>query len=580
MPGTADRDVLRVGGFELDLRARELRQAGRTIRLQEQPFEILHLLLERRGRVVTRDELRERLWPQGTFVDFEHSLNAAVKRLRAALGDDADNPAFVETLPRRGYRFIGAVDAPDEPLDTPATPAVRLAVLPFTELGHSGETDHFGEGLTDEMISQLGRLCRGCVGVVSGHSSMAFRRATASAREIGQALRADLLLEGTVRREGDRVRISARLISSATDTQLWVRSYDRQVADCLTVQADVAARIAQSLALELAPQQGMADGAARNPAAWNAYLKGRYHWQRTADTGAAQARAFLEEAVGLDPAFGAAWAVLSTVHVLRADHHHEVPRLALDRAADAARRALTLEPDLAAAHYATAEVARLRDWDWTGAREAYRQAIALNPCHEGARGGYAKFLAAQGLFAQAIREADVARELDPRCLTMNTIAAWVRYLAGDLETAIDLCRHNLEMDEHYAGARRLLGAVLLAAGQRREALRVLEAAAGEHGDPISIAWFAHALAVTGQRAAAVGCIDQVGPASGARPLPHVHLAIAWTGLGDLDAAFRAVETACDARETWVANVAVDPRLAPLRADARYPQVVRRLGLRG
>src|SRR5687767_7357266 len=207
---------VRFGSFELDVRARELRAGATRIRLQEQPFEILRLMLEKPGDVVTREELRHRLWPKGTFVDFEHSLNAAVKRLRAALGDDADNPQFVETLPRRGYRFIAPMDLAAvqsrrvSPALSSSSVKVRLAVLPFTDLSGESSQEYFADGLTEEMIAQLGGLCRGRVGVIARWSSMVFKGSSCRAREIGDALRADFLLEGSVRREGDRVRITAR----------------------------------------------------------------------------------------------------------------------------------------------------------------------------------------------------------------------------------------------------------------------------------------------------------------------------------------------------------------------------------
>ena len=245
---------MKFGSFELDVRLREFRAGSIRVRLQEQPFEILRLMLERPGDVVTREELRQRLWPAGTYVDFEHSLNAAVKRLRAALGDDAENPRFVETLPRRGYRFIARLDTAPAPASAPAKPVrPRLAVLPFANLSEDPAQEYFSDGLTEEMILQLGSVSGGRVGVLARWSSMVFKGTTRRAREIGDALGADYLVEGSVRREGDRVRITARLVEAASETQLWSEAYERELTDCLVVQTDVAARIARSLATELSP---------------------------------------------------------------------------------------------------------------------------------------------------------------------------------------------------------------------------------------------------------------------------------------------------------------------------------------
>lgn len=332
----AESELQRFGPFELDVRSRELRTGTACIRLQEQPFEILRLMLERPGEVVTRDDLRQRLWPDGTFVDFEHSLNAAIKRLRAALGDEADNPKFVQTLPRRGYRFIGALDgAATEP--AAGLPRVRLAVLPFSNL--SEEAEYFTDGLTDEMISQLGQRCRGRIG------------------------------------------------------------YERHLTDCLSVQADVAARIAESLAVE-------------------------------------QALASFTESLRLDPQFAPAHAGIARLHTARALHYRERPKGVLEVARVSAARAMELDPTLAEAHLALADIRRMLEWDWRGAEAEYLQAITLNPSQENSHRGYGAMLIVLGRPQEALREIERAVEMDPLCLVVSTSAAWVNYLAGDAAHAL------------------------------------------------------------------------------------------------------------------------------------------------
>jgi TolB-like protein len=251
-PSTGISRSLRFATFELDVHSRELRQGDRRIPLQDQPFEVLRALLERPGDIVTREELQRRLWPDGTFVDFEHGLNAAVKRLRAALGDTADNPRFVETLPRRGYRFVTK-------LDVGSGPQVRLVVLPFANLSGDAAQDYFSDSLTEELIAQLGVACRGRVGVIARWSSMAFKGASRRARDIAEALQASHLLEGTVRCDGERLRITARLIEAANETHLWSELYDRDLSQSglmpgrwsLAVQTDVASHVAAALTFEL-----------------------------------------------------------------------------------------------------------------------------------------------------------------------------------------------------------------------------------------------------------------------------------------------------------------------------------------
>jgi TolB-like protein len=246
------RTPLRVGTFELDVRARELRDGSTRVRLQGQSFEILRLMLERPGQVVMRDELRQRLWPDGTFVDFEHSLNAAIKRLRAALGDNADQPKFVETVPRRGYRFIA--DTEETEVEGRVVPRVRLVVLPFSNLSDDSSQEYFSDGLTEELIAQLGPVCRGQVGIIARWSSMSFKGSLQRAREIGEALHANYLLEGSTRRDGSRVRITARLVEAASEAHLWSDTFDRDVNDWLSVQSEVAGRVTRSLVKELVPE--------------------------------------------------------------------------------------------------------------------------------------------------------------------------------------------------------------------------------------------------------------------------------------------------------------------------------------
>ena len=589
-PSATAESPLRFGSFELDVRSRELRSGTRSVRLQEQPFEILRMMLEQPGQVVTREELRRRLWPDGTFVDFEHSLNAAVKRLRAALGDDADHPQFVETLPRRGYRFIGAMDARGAATGAPgpvAAPRVRLAVLPFSTMSEDVGQEYFTDGLTEEMIAQLGQLCRGRVGIIARWSSMMFKETRLRAREVGQALKADYLLEGSVRREGDRVRITARLIEAAAETHLWAETYERHLTDCLSVQADVAARIAQSLAVELAPYDmpvpTRGDTAA---AAYQEYLKGRYHWNKPDDYrsnacfGALeQALASFTQAVTIDPAFAPAHAMIARVHVARGEYYIEPPRHSLELARASAKRAMELEPGLAEAHLALGDVRRMLEWDWRGAELAYAQAIALNPSQENPHRRYSILLASLSRRAEAVREAERACDLDPLCLVVGSSGALVRYLVSDYDAAIERCRRTLDLDPQYLPAQRLMAAAYLQAGRTAEALEILAAVhAAAPQDSIAIAWLAHAKAVTGDRTGALDRLAHWRKLERTYYLSSYHFALAQAGLGEADEAFAALEKAMVEGDPALTYMAVEPRFEPLRSDARYMRLIDLLGL--
>ena len=571
--------LLRFESFELDVRSRELRKGKQRIRLQEQPFEILRLMLERPGDVVTREELARRLWPKGTFVDFEHSLNAAVKRLRAALGDDADNPRFVETLPRRGYRFIASLRDGETVAILPvmADFNARLAVLPFANLSGDPGQEYFSDGLTEEMILQLGRLGRGRIAVISRSSSNVFKGSSRRAREIGDVLRADYLLEGSVRREADRVRITARLVETRSEAHMWTDVYERSLTDCLSVQAEVAARIAQSLAVELLPEQPVQPS--HDAAAYQTYLKGRYYWGLPGDQGFPQALDYFTQACEADPTFAAAHADLARTHTARAEYYNVVPRMALETARPIAERALELDPHLAQAHLAVANIRAMLDWDWEAAEAGFRQAIALNPSSDGAHRWYGILLAGLGRSSEAVQESQRASELDPLCLVVGTSDAWTRYIAGDHEGAIKVCRYIMDMQRHFTPAWRVLGASLIQMGRVAEGVAELEAAAAiASTDPVLLAWLAHAKAIRGDCGVArtiLAALDRLRPE---RFVPAYHLALAQVGLGDADEAFRQLDVACEERDPALINLKRDPRFDGIRGDARFQLLLDRVHL--
>jgi len=570
---------VRFGPFELDVRSRELRNGDIRARLQEQPFEILRMMLERPGDVVTREELRQRLWPNGTFVDFEHSLNAAVKRLRAALGDDADNPVLVETVPRRGYRFVGRLASEPATKDRPP----RLAVLPFSNLSHDTAQEYFVDGLTEEMIAQLGHRCRGRVGVVARWSSMVFKGSAQRMHEIGLALGADYLLEGSVRREGDRVRVTARLVEATSETQLWAETYERHLTDCLAVQAEIAARIAESLTLELTPDGAAPWGSAPNSAsAYQEYLKGRYHWNnylRPDDEGLDRAQAHYIEAYRLDPRFAPAQAGLARVQIARAVNYRDRPRTALDAARGAAKQALDLDSRLSEAHLAFGDVRRMLEWDWRGAEAAYLAAIALNPSQENAHRGYGTMLAMLGRADEAVRELERACDLDPLCLVVGTAAAWVCYLAGEHARALHHCRRTTDLDPQYLAAHRVMSAVYLQTGKVRDALAVLEATYADAAhDPVYLASLVHARAVAGDRAGAREAFESRARFDRQRYVSPYHLAYVYAGLGQRDAAIDCLERAFDERTGGIYGVNGSFLFTGLRSHPRFRALLRKMNL--
>jgi TolB-like protein/tetratricopeptide (TPR) repeat protein len=574
----ATPQILRFGNFELDVRSRELRGGGACVRLQEQPLEILRLMLERPGDVITRDELRQRLWPEGTFVDFEHSLNAAIKRLRAALGDDADHPRFIETVPRRGYRFIGDVPGAIEKTSTgPSSPQLRLVVLPFSNLSDDSSQEYFSDGLTEELIAQLGPLCRGQVGIIGRWSSMFFKGSLQRAREIGEALNAEYLLEGSTRRDGSRVRITARLVEAATETQLWSETYERSTDDWLSVQADVAGRVARSLLRELVPPARPELAPRDHPRAYQAYLKGKYHWARPGDVGLDEALRWFTEAVTEAPEFAAALAALGRVQVASAEYYHELPRAALAAARESATRALLIDPSVSEAHAVTGDLQRMLDGDWAAAEASYAEAIKLNPSNGAALRSYGLMLALESRYAEALACVERARELDPLCLGTSTTGTWTRYVSGDYDSAIAFARHMLEMDPEFVSAHRVLAAALLQAGRGEEAVAQLDLALTvDPSHPVLLSWLAHVKAVLGCRSQAQALITRARSLERIRYVPPFHLALAYTGLADFDEAFAALDQAWLDRDPALATLDAEPRFEPLRTDPRYRVLVERI----
>jgi TolB-like protein/Tfp pilus assembly protein PilF len=503
-----------------------------------------------------------------------------VKRLRAALGDDADNPRFVETLPRRGYRFIANLNGAEPIAPAAKSTRLRLAVLPFANLSEDPAQEYFSDGLTEEMIAQLGSVARGRIAVIARWSSMVFKRTTQRAREIGETLRVDYLVEGGVRCAGDRVRITARLVETAGETHLWSDAYDRDLTDCLAVQTDVAARIARSLAMELTPS--VEPKAPCDSGAYQTYLKGRYYWNKPFDDGLKEAIVYYQRALDVSPSFGAAHAALARAHICRAEFYHGLPRQALKEAEASALQALAIDSTLYEAHLALGDVRRMQDLDWSAAEASYAQAIAHNPSYESAHRAYGMSLSVQGRHAAAIRATERACELDPLCLVVGTTAGWARYAAGDFDAAIDHCRNTIDMDPEFMPARRVLAAAYLQAGRHAEALAELESAvslADGDSDPTLLAWLAHAKAVTGHVRDAAALIARARALERDRYVPRYHLAMAYLALEDIETVFELLDQAWLDRDPAVAGVNVEPRFEPLRRDRRYQELLVRLKLR-
>jgi tetratricopeptide (TPR) repeat protein len=406
---------------------------------------------------------------------------------------------------------------------------------------------------------------------------MFFKGSLQRAREIGEALNAAYLLEGSTRRDGSRVRITARLVEAATETQLWSDTYERSTTDWLSVQADVAGRVARSLLRELVPPARASVAPRDHPRAYQAYLKGKYQWARPGDVGLDEALRWFTEAVTEAPNFAAALAALARVQVASAEYYHELPRVTLTAARESATRALAIDPSVSEAHAVIGDLQRMLDGDWAAAEASYAEAIKLNPSNGAALRSYGLLLALESRYAEALASVERARELDPLCLGTNTTGTWTRYVSGDYENAIAHSRHMLEMDPEFVSAHRVLAAALLQAGRGDEAVAQLELALTfDSTHPVLLSWLAHVKAVLGCRSQAQTLIARARSFERTRYVPPFHLALAYTGLDDIDEAFDALEQAWVDRDPALATLDAEPRFEPLRRDLRYRPLVERL----
>ncbi len=594
--------VLRLGVFDVDLDTRELRKQGVRVHVQDQPFEVLTLLLEHPGAVVTRARLRHKLWPDGTFVDFEHGLNAAIKRLRAALGDSAGNPRYIETRPRHGYRLIAPVGVVGDDV-RPSPLAVehsgesaeaatdnrrtRLAVLPFANLSGDPSQAYFSDGITEEMIARLGRIRPDRLGVIARTSAQRVHALGYGIDQIARELRVTHVIEGSVRRSGERVRIAVQLIDADDQTQVWAETYERRLDDCFAIQSDVAGHVADALAVELLPEQraGRTRHGACSAEAYQAYLKGRFHWAKWGMSGAgatasaSRAIGCYGQAIELDPTFGRAYAARARARSWMVEEGNPSGNDGLEAARTDAERALELDPQLTWAYLARASVRHVLDWNWAGAEADYRRAVELSPNCEAGHRGYARFLAGMSRHDAAVAESRRAAELDPYCLIVNTTHAWVLYVSGHNDEALAACRHVLDLDPEFALAHRLSGVIHLEMDECVPAVRELERAAQlEDRRPASLAWLANGLAAVGQPDDARAVLAELLEERRQRYVSPYWVAVVHAGLREGHAAFAALDRACDERALGLVDLAADPRFTWLRADERFTRLLRRIGL--
>jgi len=629
MPASAPAAcVLHFDIFELDLRAGELRKSGVKLRLQGQPLQVLAILLQRAGNLVTREELRSQLWPADTFVDFDHSLHNAIARLREVLGDSADAPRYIETLPRRGYRFIAPVEEVQGPqisaessnktselvavatrptppagwllallgcavalaswvawqhfhVQVSVTPIRSLAVLPLQNLSGDAAQEYFADGMTEELITELSRIH--ALKVISHTSVTEYKGTKKHLPQIARELGVDGILEGSIVREGDQVRVTVQLLDGPNDRHIWSEDYQREVRGILTLQREMAQAIAHQIRIQLTPQQQarVSSGRVVNPEAYEAYLKGRSFI--TSDFLTPQqlrtAQGYFEKSIQKDPGFALGYVGLADCYVYLALFDQISPERGYRPAEEALHKALELDDSIGEAHATLALLKWRHDWDWTAAEREFDNAIALAPNFGCAHLNRSYYLSWKGRRTEAMAELAKSRELDPGYSFDNTESA-AYYQSRDYQGLVEASRRAVASNPNEWPVYYFLGVGYEGSGKRAHAIPAYQKALEmSDGDPDPTAALAHAYAMTGRRAEAEKILHELERRSKSVYVSPYIIATIYAGLGDKDRAFGFLEKAYQERCWDIAwFLKADLRIDNLRSDPRFQALLQRVGL--
>lgn len=562
--------IMRFGSFEVDPAAGELRKQGVRIKLQEQPFQILLMLLENPGQVVSREALRSRLWPSDTFVDFDHGLNKAVTKLREALGDSAEDPQFIETLAKRGYRFIGNLATHPGRIES-------LAVLPLENLSRDPEQEYFAEGMTDALITSLAKI--GALRVISRTTAMHYKGVHRPLREIAQELQVDGIVEGAVLRSGTRVRISAQLLDAHADTHLWAESYERDLRDVLALQAEVAQAIAREVRVKLTPQEQAHFAHVHTviPEAYEAYLKGRYHWNRRSGEELPRAVRCFQQAIAKDPAYAAAYAGLADSLASLSTWGFLPAKEGCAKAKDFALRALEIDPGLAEPHASLAWIASWYDYDFAAGEREFERAIELNPRYPTAHYWFGFCLGLMGRYEECYTEFERAIRLDPLSSTIHWGRGILLWCFRRFDQAIEAFEKTIELEPAFAGAHGGLAWTYLSKSMYEPAIAASRKAIElSQGAPTFVYALAQAHAGAGHRDEAQKVLLQLRELSKHRYVSPYGLGRIYAALGEIDEAIRSLEIAFDERTGWMTFLKTDPHLDVLRPNPRFQALLRRM----
>jgi len=570
--------VYRFGDYELDRRTLELRKAGQKIKLAPQPARVLRLLVSRPGGLVARDEIRRELWGEGTFVDFERNLNYCVNCVRDALGDTAQSPRFIETLPRRGYRFIAPVER-QRPFAEPV-----LAVLPFANLNGDPAREYFADGITDALITELARIK--AVRVISRQSVLHLKGSCREIDDIARELSADGIVEGAVLHEGHRVRVTAQLILVEPERHAWAQSYDCDMSAILVTQREAARAIATCVATALRPGATSTptpvpagpEAPSASPEIIETFLKAVAELAKMNAEGIGNALRSFRELTAKAPDFAPGLAGHASCLFCLGFWGHAPVREVYPTAKQMLLKAIAIDHSLGWPHWVLAHIILFLDWDVTGAEREFRRAIELSPSDPEAHIFYALFLCCLGRHSESILEAEYGLQLNPASLLPNQAAAWNYLYAGHPETAEAQARRTLESFPDALQPHYVLGWAAWCQGRPEEAVAAFEKALGLSRDALSLSFLGHVYARLGRRDDATRLLQELVQLSSQGEASPIALVVLHAGLGDADAAFEWLETACRLRVDLHWLFVKFPGLDPLRSDPRFAALLHRSGV--
>lgn len=639
-PPTPNSNVLRFGTYQCDLQAGQLRKNGLKVRLSDQPFRLLVILLEHRGELVSRQELRERLWPKEEFGEFDDGLNTAINKVRAALDDSADNPRFVETVPRRGYRFIAPVEIvnetpePSAPVRETATVAAlgaapqsetdsqpaagesrrsrawrlgagvaavallaaagglawwtfhrsygrggtariqSIAVLPFDNFSDDPNQTFLADGMTEELITDLGEL--GSLRVTSRASVMPYRGARKPIEQIRQELGVDAVVEGSVARSGQTIRVDARLVDASDDRQIWAQSFTEKEQDIIALQDDIARAVAQRIEVAIDPsvRERLRNAKPVNAAAYEAYLHGETYLAHHSDADLLKSLDYFKQATAIDATLAIAYAAEAQAYCYLGDYTVLPDRVVWPQAEAAADRALALDDSIGTAHAARAFALWRYEWNWSDADAEFQKALALSPNDSDTHHLYGVFLATRKHFAAADRQLRTARELDPLSLIVRTNIGWLSYYQRDYTTAIAEFRSVLQVDPNFVPAREKLWIAYALQGHSQRASRELEDVFRSYHhtglvDRISAA--AQSSEPTARFHAELVAYADAGYLTDYEKARYLAVA------GERDASLKALQQALRARESWLVYAGIEPAFDPLRGTPEFQRILAAVG---